>query len=384
MILSVISIDYTPAIEQSAGIGRYVRELIGSLSHSDSVTDYRLFVSGSTLSDLPPVLNSNFTWKTTRLSPKWLARIWHRVGIPLRAETFVGDVDLFHATDFVLPPLRTGTRSILTVHDLSFVRVPDSAAPRLKTYLEAVVPDSVRRASYILADSEATRQDLMSLYDVSSDRVSVLLSGVDLSIQSSVLFTVLTMRNTYNLPERPYILSVGTVQPRKNYVRLMQAVRQLRDRAIDVDLVIAGGKGWLEDPIYAAIEEHGMVGHVHFTGFVDDAHLPSLYKYAACFALPSLYEGFGLPVLEAMACGIPVVTSNISSLPEVAGDAALTVDPYDVEVLADALRRLLEDTELRNTLIERGLQRVQNFTWERSAQQLRQVYERVLEMPVRR
>jgi glycosyltransferase involved in cell wall biosynthesis len=167
---------------------------------------------------------------------------------------------------------------------------------------------------------------------------------------------------------------VGTVQPRKNYGRLIEAVARLRAQGQDVDLVIAGGRGWLEDPIHETIRANHMDEHVVFTGFADDADLPALYSAAACVALPSLYEGFGIPVLEAMACGTPVVTSNISSLPEVAGNAALMINPTDLEAMVDAMEQLLTDSALRQTLIQRGYIRAQQFTWEASAQHLRRVY----------
>jgi glycosyltransferase involved in cell wall biosynthesis len=296
--------------------------------------------------------------------------------LPFPVEYFTGRVDLFHATDFVLPPTLPRTRTLLTVHDLSFVRTPEATAPSLKAYLDVVVPRSARRADHILADSMATKTDLQALYDLPEDKITVLLSGVDPRFRP--LPFDMTMRTRYRLGERPYILSVGTVQPRKNYGRLIAAVARLRAQGHDVSLVIVGGKGWLDDPIYAALDAAGMRDHVHFTGFADEADLPMLYAGALCFAFPSLYEGFGLPVLEAMACGIPVMTSNLSSLPEVAGDAAILVDPHDLDALAEALGQLIENSELRARLIAAGLARAAQFSWEQSAAQLRAVYAALL------
>jgi glycosyltransferase involved in cell wall biosynthesis len=370
-----IAIDYTPAVEQGGGIGRYVRELVAALARLDSHTPYRLFVAGT--SSPPAAPGANFAWRRTRLSPRWLARIWHRARVPLPVEAFTGAVALYHATDFTLPPTRA--RAILTVHDLSFVRVPEAASPRLKRYLDVVVPRSVLRADHILADSQATKDDLIALYNTPSDKITVLLSGVESRFQPvSDTNALQNVRRKYRLPERPYILSVGTVQPRKNYARLIQALSRLRERQYDIGLVIVGGKGWLEDPIYAAIRETGMSEFVHFTGFADDADLPALYSSASITALPSLYEGFGIPVLESMACGTPVVTSNLSSLPEVAGDAALLVTPTDLEGITDALRRLLDESALRAALVERGFQRAKRFTWEAAAVQLHRIYQQML------
>jgi len=372
-----IAIDYTPAYEQGGGIGRYVRDLVSALALVDTTTDYRLFVAGADKTNMPALPDTNFSFHPTRLSPKWLARIWHRARLPIPVEMITGQVDLYHATDFVLPPHLPNTHTLLTVHDLSFVRVPDAATPTLKQYLDTVVPRSVKRASHILADSEATKRDLVDLYAVDPVKVTVLLSGVDRRFLP-VDFGFSTMRRKYKIDNRPYIFTIGTVQPRKNYVRLIHALANLRQLGYDLNLVIAGGRGWLADPIYEAIEQTKLGDYVHMIGFVDDGDLPTLYSDAACVAFPSLYEGFGFPVLEAMACGTPVITSNVSSLPEVAGDAAIMVDPYSIEAITEAIQRVMDDTTLRENMVEAGLQHVKSFTWERAAKQLHQVYMQLL------
>lgn len=378
--MSTIGIDYTAAYDQGAGIGRYVRELIRALAAQDDRTPYRLFVAGAGRSTLPPAPGPNFAWKPTRVSPLWFARLWHRARLPVPVEFFTGRVALFHATDFTLPPVLPGTPTLLTVHDLSFVRAPETATPVLKAYLDRVVPRSVRRATHVLADSQATKDDLIALYGTPPEKISVLLSGVNPGFRPVTDPAALAaVRARYGIPPGVrYVFSIGTVQPRKNYARLIAALAALGDACADVQLVIAGGRGWLEGPIYRAVEEHGLAARVHFIGFARDEDLPALYSGAACLAYPTLYEGFGFPVLEAMACGIPVVTSNISSLPEVAGDAALLVDPYDTAALAGALRRLLTDEALRADLGTRGLRQAAAFTWERAAAQLREVYGRLL------
>lgn len=377
--MGVIGIDYTAAYEQGAGIGRYVRELIRALAAADDQTSYRLFAAGATHAGLPPIPGPNFRWNPTRITPRWFARLWYRLQLPLPVETFTGRVALYHATDFTLPPVLPGTRTLLTVHDLSFVRAPEATTPVLKAYLDAVVPRSVRRATHVLADSQATKDDLVELYGTAPEKITVLLGGVNPE------FAPVTdpekrkaVRERYNIPEQPYIFSIGTVQPRKNYARLIAALAALGPSHADVHLVIAGGRGWLEGPIYRAVDEHGLAERVHFIGFARDEDLPALYSGAACLAYPSLYEGIGFPVLEAMACGTPVVTSALSSMPEVAGDAALLIDPYNVVALADALRRLLADDALRGELITRGHRQAAHFTWERAAEQLLSVYRRLL------
>ncbi|MBZ0293717.1 MAG: glycosyltransferase family 4 protein [Anaerolineae bacterium] len=376
--MSKIAIDYTPAYEQGGGIGRYVRELVDALARIDSETDYRLFVAGAQSKSLPPLPGHNFIWRPTHLSPRWLTRLWHRARLPLPIETFTGSIDLYHATDFVLPPVRNHTRTLLTVHDLSFVRVPEAASPRLKAYLDQWVPVSAHRADHILADSTATREDLIELYNVPSEKITVLLSGVDQRFKPAAETEKQLVREKYKLDHWQFIFSIGTIQPRKNYARLIYALKQLRHAGLDLHLVIAGGKGWLEDPIYKAIRETDMDAFVHFIGFAEEKDLNGLYSAASCFAFPSLYEGFGLPILESMRCGTPVVTSNVSSLPEVAGDAALAVNPYDVEAIAAAINQCVSDSTIRTQLVERGYIQAENFTWERSARQLVRIYESLL------
>lgn len=357
-----------------------MRELTAALARTapDDLR-FRLFIAGAGRRPLPPLPGPQFAWKPTPITPEWWARLWHRARLPLPIEAIVGPVSLLHATDFVLPPTLPRTRTLLTVHDLSYVRVPQAASPRLRAYLDRVVPRSVARADHVLADSAATRDDLITLYGTPAEKITVLYSGVDPAfrrIDDPAAHEQIRAR--YHLPQQPFVLSVGTVQPRKNYPALVEAVARLRARGHALSVVIAGGRGWLEDPIYTAIDALGMREHVHFTGFARDEDLPALYSMAACFALPSLYEGFGLPVLEAMACGTPVVTSSISSLPEVAGDAALLVPPTDIDALALALETVLTDPERRRALQGAGLLQAARFSWDDSARQLAGIYRRLL------
>ncbi len=369
-----IGIDYTPAYEQSGGIGRYVRELVAALAACDSEQAYRLFVAGASEATLPSAPAANFCYYPTRLSPLTLARLWHRARLPLTIELFIGKVQLFHATDFTLPPSLPRTRTLLTVHDLSFARLPSAAAPRLKAYLESVVPRSARRADHILADSAATKADLIDLYRISEAKITVLYSGVSSAFKPVHEPAVqAAVRAKYGIGAQPYVLAVGTLQPRKNYERLMQAFAALPAAWSSLKLVIVGGRGWLDAPIHAQARALGE--RVVLAGFAAEADLPALYSGALCLVFPSLYEGFGLPVLEGMACGVPVLTSNVSSLPEVAGDAALMVDPHSVEAIRAGLLTLLEeDSAARAARVARGFAQAQRFTWQAAAQQLKALY----------
>ncbi|MBN1177582.1 MAG: glycosyltransferase family 4 protein [Anaerolineae bacterium] len=374
-----IGIDVTAAVRQRAGIGRYTRELVRAVLTLPSDDFYTLFAATGKLGDGNcellsalgisqfAVPNSQFAIRTVPLSDEWLARLWHRARLPLPVEAITGRLDLFYSPDFVLPPTLPRTRTLLTVHDLSFLHYPDHFVPKLVQYLSRVVPRSVARADRVLADSEATRRDLIALLDVPPEKVALLYSGVDACFRpQSEPGERERLAEHHGLDARPYILSVGTLQPRKNYVGLIRAFARLERR--DVQLVIAGGRGWLYEDVLAEAARHA--DRVAVLGFVDDAELPALYRGAALFAFPSFYEGFGLPVLEAMACGTPVVCSNASSVPEVAGDAALLVDPHDEDALAAALARALDDEALRAGMVERGLAQAARFSWERAARQL--------------
>lgn len=375
-----IGLNYTAAIHQSAGIGRYTRELVktlASLSNDTFQPHYRLFVADAGRDFAPPLPGSNFAWCPTRLTERWLNRLWFRLRLPLPIQGWTGSLDLFHAPDFILPPVKRGTRTILTVHDLSFVHEPESMMPRMSTYLNTWVLQSVRQADHVIADSQATRQDLIDFYQTPPQKITVLYPGVSPEfrpIQDADKLTAI--RRKYNLGEQPFILSVSTIQPRKNYRRLVQAFAQID---IDVSLVIAGGKGWHYEEIFKEVTQQGLEERVHFPGFIADDDLPALYNAATIFIYPSLYEGFGLPALEAMACGTPVIASNQSSLPEVVGEAGILVNPRDVGAIAEAISRLLVDSELRQRLSEAGLAQAAKFTWPEMGMKLVKLYQQVLD-----
>ncbi len=380
-----IGIDITSAVTQSAGIGRYTRELVRALFALNAPHTYTLFYASEKrvarpIEPLPPQTRL----RRLPIHDKWLARLWHRLHIPLPVEWITGRVDLFHSPDFTLPPTLPRTRTLLTVHDLSFMRDPDSAVAPLRRYLTRAVSRSVSRAHRVLADSQATKDDLVLLFGTPPGKIDVLLSGVDARFRPVRDPAALAaVRARYDLGSGPFILAVGTIQPRKNYVRLIQAFAQVvgrwwqigTDLMGDVNLVIAGGKGWMTDAIFTEVARLGLQGRVKFTGFVDDADLPALYSASTVFAYPSLYEGFGLPALEAMACGAPVIGSNVSSIPEVVGDAGLLVDPLDVDAIAAGLIGLLKDASARDDYMRAGIQRAARFTWEAAARRLLSIYD---------
>jgi len=247
------------------------------------------------------------------------------------------------------------------------------------SYLNQVVPWSIGRATHILADSQATKNDLVNLWQVADDKITVLYCGVNERFQpvtDAGRLTAVTQK--YHISDQPYILSVGTVQPRKNYQMLIHAFEKVAAR-FPHNLVISGGKGWLYDEKLAEVEKRGLNGRVHFIGFVDDEDLPTLYSGASLFVFPSLYEGFGLPLLEAMACGVPLITSNASSLPEVVGETAVQLSPLRPELWTDAMIRLLNNPQQRSQIAADGFRQVRKFKWTHSAQQLLKIYTDLLQ-----
>ncbi len=283
-------------------------------------------------------------------------------------------VDVFHGMDHVGVPFvgRSG-RYVATVHDVIALLLPETFTPRHRLVVRTALAMVRRRADLVIVPSRAVERDVVERLGLPADRVVVTPEGCEPRFRPTPCAEVLAR---YGLPSR-YVLAVGTLEPRKNLTTLLQAFARLRrEDGIDptLRLVLVGARGWLDEPIYETVRSLGLEGTVHFAGFVDDDDLPAVYSGAALFVFASLYEGFGLPLLEAMACGVPVVTSNVSAMPEVAGDAAVLVDPRDVDDLAGAIARTLRDDALRNRLRVAGLARARQFPWEATARRTLDAY----------
>lgn len=377
-----VVIDYTPAVRQQAGIGRIIRGQVQALIGAAPGYDLRLFVVGRV--DAQARAAAPLPLHTTPLSERTMVRLWHRLDSPLPpVEWFTGGpIDLLHATDFVLPPSKA-RRKLLTVHDLAFLFHPNAAMPSLHHYLNVVVPRSVRRADGLIADSHHTARDLTEQWRVPPERITVVQGAVDHSVFQPVTDPqrLAAMRARYGIGDGPFILGLSRLEPRKNFVRLIEAFAAARTAAkLPHHLVIGGGKGWLYDTIFARVQELRLGDLVHFPGFIADDDLAALYSAADFFAYPSLYEGFGLPILEALACGTPVLTADNSCLPEAGGPGALYVHAEDVESIAAGLVRLATDNSLAAELRRAGMAHAATFTWERSAQQLLAAYQKTLSM----
>ncbi len=391
----VIGFDVTAALTQGGGIGRYTRELIHSLVAEAPQYAYTLFSARppaappvpDPLPVAPDIATARVIHRPAPLDERWLYRLWYRARLPVPVQLFTGHIDLFHSPDFVLPPVGGDVPTILTVHDLSFIHYPATFPPRLVAYLNRVVPWSVARATHVLADSEATRRDLQAEWGVAEDKITVLYSGVHERFRPANGDAISAARAAYGLEDAPYVLAVGTVQPRKNYEMLVRAFRPVAE-LFPHNLIIVGGKGWLDEGLPAEIRRQGLGDRVRPAGFVADADLPALYSGADLFVFPSLYEGFGLPLRAARACGTPERPSDASSLPDVVGRgqtrggpegaAAVLLPPHDEAAWSAAMLRLLGDGEARRRLSAAGLAQSRHFSWQTAARELAGVYGRLL------
>ncbi len=374
-----IAIDYTAAVNQTAGIGRFVRSLVGAVAEIDTTNSYLLVHARPAPERVPRYPKApNFAHRQLRFSERTMTVLWQRLRFPIAAEWLTGPVDLFHSPDFVLPPLRQA-RGVLTVHDLAFLLFPECADDKLRAYLESAVPRSVQRADFIVTDSENTKNDVVCLLGARPERVEVVPGGVDPAFHPETDPERLRqLREHLGVGETPFILFVGVIEPRKNLNRLMDAFAIFKARRrLPHKLVLVGRRGWLWEGIVSHAESSPVAGDILFAGYVPEEQLSALYTAADVFVFPSLYEGFGLPPLEAMACGTPVLASKAASLPEVVGDAGLLVDPHEPEQMAAALELLVLDEGLRADLRRKGQERAASFTWQAAATKLLAVYRRV-------
>lgn len=357
---------------RSAGVSRYIWALLTYLPQVDQTVDYVGFLGHRSVSFQGWEAHVS-PWNTQRP----LKRIaWEQLVQPwrLRQER----IDLVHAPVYV-GPLLNPCPMIVTVHDLSFFRYPELFPASRRFYLQKMTAYTVTHAVKVLVDSRSTKDDLQQLLSVDPRKIEVIYPGVSQEMRPIDDGQKLqALRKHHQLPER-FILFLGTLEPRKNIVQLIEAYALLcQDDTFRHQLVIAGGKGWYYDQIYARVQDLSLADRIIFAGYVADQELPLWYNAAELFVYPSLYEGFGLPPLEAMACGTPTIVTDISSLPESVGEAGLLVRPGETEALAEAIRNLLQDEEAYQTLREAGLHRARGFSWRNTARQTACTYHQVL------
>src|ERR1700680_4123451 len=378
-----IAIDYTAATREDAGIGNYVRSLVDAMLAQDASNSYTLLTSGRPPRERPFPDAGNVRGRSLVIPDRYLNVLWYRWRLPISATFFTGQVDVYHGPDFVLPPLNGHTRKIVTVHDLAFIEQPEYAVPELAAYLKKVVPKAIAAADVIASISQTTRQTLIDYFHTPPEKITIIPNGIR-SYFRRVTDPVLleATRHKFGL-KSPLVLGVGTQQPRKNHLGLIKAFHKAASssnkQSRPAMLALAGGSGWLYEETQQAVAELKLEKKVRFLGHVSDLELMLLYSLADVFVFPSFYEGFGVPPLEAMACGTPVITSNISSLPEAVGDAALLVDPRNAGEIAKAITRVLENPPLQEELRQKGYKQAARYTWQKSARKMLDVYQQVYE-----
>lgn len=365
-----IGIDARLVYYSRAGIGQYILNLAGWLAQIDGANEYVLLQSRKDSTTI--VERANF-----RRVSLWTPSHHRFEQHALPAEIAHLGLDLLHSPDFI-PPFRANCRTVITVHDLAFLLYPQFLTRESARYY-GQIDQAVRQADHIIADSESTRRDILRMLGTPPDKVSVVY------LAANPLYRPIPLAQArQRVAEKfglsgDFILSVGTIEPRKNLPTLLRAYRQLLDAyKLDVGLALAGGEGWLYAEIPSLVRRLRLTGRARFLGRVPDEDLLHLYNAAGMVAHPALYEGFGLPPLEAMACGTPVVVSNASSLPEVVGGAGLLIEPEGVDAWAAALWRVFCDDDLRDELSQKALARSRRFSWERAARHTLRIYEQVV------
>lgn len=374
-----VGIDIGPATRRRSGVGNYCVELVRALAELTDITLKGLAVTARSLDT--SVLPSSFAVRRLPVPTRLMYAAWSSAGMP-SVEALIGGVDVYHATNYFLPPVRRAKR-VLTVHDLTFRKYPELCSPKVVGPFSSKVGRFAREADAVIADSESTRRDIIELLDVPAERVHAVHLAADPRLKPIPEADARGLVATRFKITPPYLLFVGTLEPRKNIANLLKAFKSLEDE-VPHCMVFAGALGWgvekdipgraVSNPSAVAATKAG----VHVLGYVPDSDLSALYSAADALVFPSLYEGFGLPVLEAMACGCPVITANNSSLPEVAGDAAEYCDANDVDSIVMAIRRVLSDAAFRRQMTERGFAQAANFSWAKTAAQTAAVYRSVL------
>ena len=366
-----IGFDLTPLSVARSGVGTYTACLLEQLQQGpDTILPLSHYPAGYRWSEGNHAARPKAINKT----------LWMQLHLPRELKQL--QPDLCHFTNHVAP-LWIACPSILTIHDMTLWLYPAYHPWRRLATMRPVIPYAARRAAAIITVSHSAKADIVRILGLSPDKVHVIYEAagpefrplVEDSERNSPTGPELdTVRRAYKLPSR-FLLHVGTLEPRKNMVRLLQAFSDLRrTRAVPHDLVLVGQRGWKWEQIFAAVENLDLAGAIHFLDYVPGIRLPALYNLADALVYPSLYEGFGLPVIEAMASGLPVVTSPRGALPEVAGEAAQMVDPTDVESIAEGIRQVLTDRSLHASLRARGLTQAARFSWSKTAEQTRQLY----------
>lgn len=354
---------------RQAGIHQYIAQVIRHLPGAEGQLRYMIFTQqGESLGRADLIMRPS-RWPTER---RLVRIVWEQLIWPWLAQPY--GLDLLHSMAFVTP-LVVSCPTVVTVYDLSFKHYPETFPRGQRWYLQSQTARSVRQARRVITISESGRQDVHRFFNVPLEQIDVVYPGVGDEFRPFPPAVVQQFCQQKGLPDR-FILHVGTLQPRKNIPILLEALARLNRP--DISLVLVGGKGWLFEEIFARVERLGLQAQVIFTGYVPAEELPLWYNAASLLLFPSLYEGFGMPIVEAMACGTPVIAAATSSIPEAVGEAGLLFAPQAAEELVERLMAVLQSPGLAETLREKGLQQAKIFSWEGAGRQTAETYRRAL------
>ncbi len=347
----------------------YVANLIKGLSQIDFINSYTIIVD-KLYHKNKLKLNSNF-----EISRIWPANSFFRIPFSMPIKSLQNKLDLLHVT-YVAPPL-SPCPFVVSVHDISFKLFPETFLPRDRIMLSILVPFTMRRAKKIITLSNASKKDIIDQFGISENKIEVIYLAASEIFQTD--FSIKTDDKICSFTDKPYILAVGNIQPRKNLRRLLEAyVKFSKAEDFDLDLLLVGPQKWASKELESFIDKANLSNRIHLTGYVPENDLLKLYRYAKVFVYPSLYEGFGLPVIEAMSCNTPVVASNIPVMKEIADGAAVLIDPYNSDDIASGIRKIISNPAFADDLRKRGLKRASNFSWLETAKQTLSVYESCL------
>lgn len=374
----IIGIDGNEAnVKKRVGISEYAFQLLQQFANlqqqSASKITFVVYLKERPLKHLPA---ENKYWQYHVLKP---GKLWTQWRLPLDLYFHSPRPDVFFSMTHYAPRF-SPVPSVVSVMDISYLRFPDLFSSADLHKLRNWTEYSVKKARKVLTISNSSRNDIIKAYKASAEKIVTIYPGIkEITTLEPYVFGMNQLKSTYHISDH-YLLFVGTLQPRKNIVRLIEAFAKIRKQEStgrNLELVIIGKKGWLYEEILEAPTKFGVENSVKFLHAVSDEELTVFYKYALCYVLPSLYEGFGLPVLEAMQRGCPVITSNVSSMPEAGGDAALYINPEDVDDIAEKITKLITDSKLREELIAKGKKQVQKFSWDKAAQETLAVLQEV-------
>ena len=375
-----IGIDISQIVYEGTGVSNYTRSLVEALVKASNNDEFVLF--GSSLRIRRPLKEflknlqaKNVKGKFSYLPPKLLEFLWNGVHL-FPVEYFVGEIDVFHSSDWLEPPTKNA-KKITTIHDLTVFKYPETFSP---TGGHDIVKNQKRKLFFakrecdiIVCVSETTKQDVMEILKIPERKLRVVYEAPDPFYSPRSEDNIQKIKEKFNIGG-DYLLCVGTREPRKNLERAIIAFAEISRVYADLTLIIAGKYGWGNDSSKFKVQSAKLESRVKILGYVEKEDLPALYSGAQAFIYPSLYEGFGLPILEAMACGCPVVTSNLGSMKEIAGEAAILVDPVSISGIANGIAKIVGDSKTRNRLINEGQRRNLEFSWEKTAFQTLDIY----------